>query len=99
MIRILFVGVGKRPEVREIDGELETMQKLVGGYIQMVPMGNGVDLVCDEEGKLKDYPLNQPIFDGHDIVCGDFFLTRTGDEGECISLTDDDIKKYTDMFT
>lgn len=34
----------------EIDGGLKSMQEIVGGYIQGVPLGNGLWLVCNEEG-------------------------------------------------
>ena len=34
-VRVLFVGVGKDPEVMWIDNTLEAKQKLVGGYIEM----------------------------------------------------------------
>ena len=35
---------------------LETLQKMVGGYIQMVESKTGEQIIIDEEGKLK--PLN-----------------------------------------
>lgn len=38
---------------------LENMQRLVGGYIQIVPSASGKSLfVCDEEGKLKGKDVN-----------------------------------------
>ena len=40
--------------------KLETLQGLVGGYIEVVPIGHGECAVCDEEGKLKGKPLNIP---------------------------------------
>lgn len=38
--------------------ELEEAQKLVGGYIQIIHLGNDEVMILDEEGKLKGYPAN-----------------------------------------
>lgn len=53
------------PEVRPLTAtpELEELQKLVGGYLEAVPMwkrfrGKPCAAFCDEEGKLKEYPVN-----------------------------------------
>ena len=40
------------------DFKLEELQAIVGGYIEVLSLNNKEILVCDEEGKLKDYPLN-----------------------------------------
>ena len=40
------------------DFKLEELQAIVGGYIEVLPINNKEVLVCDEEGKLKGYPLN-----------------------------------------
>lgn len=39
---------------------LARLQELVGGYIEAVPVGKGHYVICDEEGKLKNKPLNIP---------------------------------------
>lgn len=39
--------------------ELEEAQALVGGYIQIIHVGNDRVMVFDEEGKLKRKPVNQ----------------------------------------
>ena len=41
-----------------IDGEpsLETLQRHVGGYIELVKCPHGIEAWCDEEGLLKDLP-------------------------------------------
>lgn len=47
------------PEPRERDEPftLEELQKIVGGYIQVIPAGPGRVAVTDEEGKLKANPV------------------------------------------
>jgi len=41
------------------DVSLESLQKAVGGWIQIVPTNDGRLLVLDEEGKFKDKPVNR----------------------------------------
>lgn len=77
----------KRPcdqfgEETTIPNTLKALQEAVGGYIETVTLDNGVVLICNEEGKLRDMPYNftlrriygiipihNPIF-GTVIVCG-----------------------------
>jgi hypothetical protein len=99
-IKVISIPVGSDPMVVEVAPTLEAMQDLVGGVdggcdlIQVVPMPDGLELVCDEEGKLKGLPLHLRIFGGKDFVAGDCFLTRSDEEGESVSVTRADIAKY-----
>ena len=38
---------------------LEELQRLVGGYIERVPMSNGKSMYVNEEGKLNGLPYNE----------------------------------------
>lgn len=38
---------------------LEELQKFVGGYIQVFNIGKGKIIIMDEEGKMKNRPVNQ----------------------------------------
>ena len=40
------------------DFQLDELQAMVDGYIEIVPAGNGKIMVIDEEGKLKGKPVN-----------------------------------------
>ena len=56
---ILVVEPMKKPTVQEIDGSLESMQRIVGGDIEAVyPFDDPVVLVCHGEGKLLGLPMN-----------------------------------------
>ena len=57
-MRCIVKPVGQPPEVCNIPNTLEAMQSLVGGYIQLVPIGLGIDLLCNEEGLLLKLPVN-----------------------------------------
>ena len=77
-MKILLVRSGRKPEAKEIDGSLKTMQHLVGGTIQaLYPFEAEVALVCNDEGRLLALPLNRALRDEngsvYDIICGDFF--------------------------
>lgn len=97
-IKVISIPVGSDPMVVEIPPTLEAMQALVGdrtgGYIEIVPLHDGLELVCDEEGKLKGLPLHLRLFDGRDFVAGDCFLTRHDEEGEVVGVTPADVAKY-----
>ena len=41
-----------------IDFSLEELQKIVGGYIEIVKVSNRQIMVVDNEGKLKGKPVN-----------------------------------------
>ena len=59
-MQVVVVEPKKKPVVQDIDTGLESMQKIVGGSIQAVyPFDEPVALICNEEGKLLNLPLNR----------------------------------------
>ena len=103
-MQILIVEPERRPEVKEIDGTLEAMQKVVGGYIEAIyPFDDAVALVANEEGKLDGLPANRGLRDEdgqiYDIICGTFFLCGApADSDHFTSLTAEQIEKYRKHF-
>jgi hypothetical protein len=60
------------------DCTLASLQKVVGGYIEIVQTNDGRLVVLDEEGKLKGKPVNakateltRGIVDVFDLIVGD----------------------------
>lgn len=90
-IQVLVVRVGQPSVVETMGTSLEAQQKLVGGYIEGVQLGDGILMICNEEGKLQGLPPNF-LLPG-DVIVGDVFFCRVDNEGECASLTDTDIKR------
>lgn len=86
MIKVIVKEPGKDPEDKMVKNELHALQKIVGGLIEVVPIGNGVLLVANEEGKIRDLPFNCKIA-GHRIF-GTFFLCGDG-APEFTSFPDD----------
>ena len=94
---VLIVEPEKTPHMASINGDLESLQKVVGGYIEAVyPYNDPVALVCNEEGKLIGLPLNRKIED-HDIIAGTFMICGLGEDNFC-SLSSDLAEKYKKKF-
>ena len=102
MNTVLVVEPGRAPYVKEIDSGLKSLQSEVGGWIEAVyPFEEEVALICNEEGKLSDLPLNRALMDSdgeiYDIIAGTFLVVGLGEEDFC-SLSDEYIKKFSDRF-
>ena len=103
-MRVLIVEPEKKPYAKEIDGKLETMQKLVGGLIQVLyPFEDRVALVCNDEGKLLGLPLNRALRgengQPYDIISGTFFLCAApADSDDFQSLTEEQVARYKALY-
>lgn len=99
-MKILVVAPGAKPEEREIDGSLETMQAIVGGTIQAIyPFEDFVALICNDEAKLTFMPMNRMLWEINDVVCGTFILCRAlPNDDNFSSLTDEELELYKQRF-
>ena len=70
-MKAILIPVNGKSKLIEIDNELEALQKAVGGYIETVTIASDCCLIVDEEGRLKDKPLN--------ITASRFGLPLVGD--------------------
>ena len=66
------------------DPSLSEAQKFVGGYVEVVQVNDGI-LIIDEEGKLKDKPVNEVAskmyadkYGDEDIIVGDAIYIPNG---------------------
>lgn len=90
-IKILYKRVGREPEVVEMENTLQSMQSMVGGFIEVIPYDD-YELVCNEEGKIMGLYPNVG-FD-YDVINGNFFIANDDYEtGDFASLTDKNIEK------
>ncbi len=102
IIRMLKIEPMKAPELIEVEHTLENLQELVGGTIQAVyPWEDPVALLCDDDGKFKEYPPNRALVDEegelYDVVVGTFFICGLTRE-DFDSIPDLLAEKYTEMF-
>lgn len=104
-MKILVIEPLKSPYVKEIDGKLESMQKVVGGLIQTIyPFDHPeIALICNDDGKLLKMPLNRALFDKDgnilDIIAGTFFLCSAPINSENFeTLSEEQIATYKKRF-
>lgn len=97
-IRALIVEPDKEPYEVDLENGLKSRQKIVGGLIEYCYLldDDGVALICNEEGKIIGLPFNREI--GHDVICGNFIIVGDDGSGEDLSLTDEQINKYKELF-
>ena len=94
---VLIVEPEKAPRMASITGDLNSLQQVVGGYIEAVyPYDDPVAIVCHEEGKLIGLPLNRKLED-YDIIAGTFIVCGLGEE-DFDSLSPELAEKYRKKF-
>lgn len=72
-MKVIRKKPGMAPELVEIENSLESLQAEVDGYIECITLWENMVLICDEEGLLKDKPVNRYIgwsFAGTVLVVG-----------------------------
>jgi hypothetical protein len=93
MIRVLRLRPGHAPEVAQMDDSLDSLQRAVGGHIEIVKVGDRLDLVVNENGA---HDLLGSL-DGHSIT-GVALVVRKDDAGELVDVTDDDVAGVVARF-
>lgn len=97
-IRVLKVEPNKPPKEVTLKNDLADLQTAVGGLIEFLSLDSskGIDLMCNEEGKLIGLEPNRRI--GDDVIVGTFYILKCNRNGESCSLNDEDIAKYKKRF-
>ncbi len=97
-IKIVVFEPEKPARIAEIGDGLDSMQAVVGGYIQVIsaqaiPGGKNLSqdliLVLNEEGKLDDLPYNFKIWGGADYIAGTCFVCKEKDD-EMVGLSEEE---------
>lgn len=104
--KIVVVEPYKMPYMEEMDDSLESMQSIVGGWIEVAKPPLHDDeavIICNEEGKIRGLTPNRKLHyrDGvlYDVICGTFFIINApSDSEDFTSLTDAQIDKYIEMY-
>ena len=103
-MRVVVVEPKKKPMVQDVGSDLDSMLKIVGGPIEAVyPFDEPVALICNEEGKLLNLPLNRALRDDegnvYDIISGTFFVCAAPPDSDRFEgLTDQQVKTYIERF-
>ena len=84
---------------------LDDLQKAVGGWIEGVCITSHLVMYCNEEGKMNYLPINNiatgflwSLGKKNDVIVGDVIFVKTDDEGEHISLSEEDINGIIDYI-
>ena len=102
---ILVVEPLKVPYEKNLRGDLQSMQAIVGGLIEAIyPFEDPeIALVCSDEGKLMGLQYNRALRDEdgriYDVIAGTFFLCRAPADSENFEgLTEGQMKFCKDRF-
>lgn len=101
-MKVLVLSNGEL-KTQDIGTELEDLQKIVGGYIEIpfiskVFNDNGIDTIINEEGKLIEglkpeiAIVNEKQGNILDIVYGNCIFASHDEEGNTIALTEEQIE-------
>lgn len=100
-ITVLVIEPEKKLYVKVIDNTLKSLQHEVDGYIQAIYPFDDAAVICDEESKLNNKPLNRSLSDDtgeiYDIIAGTFLVVGLAEEifG---SLSDEQLRRYAKRF-
>ena len=90
-------------EARDINNELEDLQKIVGGYIEIpylkeIFTKNGIDVIINEEGKFIEglrpeiAVVDNLTGDVFDVIMGNCIFASHDEEGATIPLNEEQYK-------
>ena len=95
-MKVIVKRVNQKPELTEIENTLEAMQRVVGGYIEVVHVRTGCVMICNEEGRMMGLPYNFNL--GNTNIVGDVFFTKP-DGAEFTDLDDRGIEMILHFFS
>lgn len=93
-------GVVYKGYLSEVENSLEAEQRYVNfneanGLIQVVSINNNIDVICNDEGKLRNFPMNRFFVDDDggvwDLLVGNAMCVRHNKDGEFTSILPEDI--------
>lgn len=99
---VLLVQPNAYPKKISVGTELEDLQAMVGGDIEVTyPFEDEVAIILNESGKINGLPLNRAIYtedgDMQDIYAGDFLVVGLT-EDDFGSLTSEQMQKFEELF-
>lgn len=93
-------GVVYKGYLAEVDNTLEAEQRYVNfdephGLITVVSINDDIDVICNDEGKLRNFPINRFLVSDAgvvlDMLIGNIMCVRHNSEGEFTSIREEDI--------
>lgn len=96
-MKVIIVKTDNTYQITDIDDKLETMQKIVGGYIELVRIAYPLFMVVNEEGLIRDLPNNKlasGFYPGMYGVAGDVFFIAMNPDANPL---DEDTNEFADL--
>jgi len=92
-IRVIIKKPFEPAVVKEIDDGLKPLQEIVGGYIESADLPNMYNVFgyCNDEGLINGMSPNIYRPEWKDVIFGPLVFCGADEEGESISLTDEQI--------
>lgn len=93
-------GVVYKGYLAEVDNTLEAEQRYVNfdephGLITVVSINDDIDVICNDEGKLRNFPINRFLVSDAgvvlDMLVGNIMCVRHNSDGEFTSIREEDI--------
>jgi len=106
-IKVVMCQPGKKAFITNINTSLESLQSTVGGLIEPYYLDENIVLWCNDEGKIRNLPLNRAILDEEgkiiEVIAGTFFIAKDdGSEDEdsdgFTDLSDDEANQYLERY-
>jgi hypothetical protein len=106
-IRVLKITEDSKIEIKEISNELRVLQNEVGGSIDIPFISEtlneqGIDVVIDDEGKIKQKPITVAIIDTEgkmiEVIAGPVLFTSHDSDGNTIGLADSQLEYLQSLF-
>ena len=101
-ITVIIKHPGQEPRIVEnFANNLKSYQEVVGGYIEVAELPNhsDIDIVMNEEGKLRELESNIVCREYNDIFVGTIIVVGGDEEvGDWCSLTKDQITAAIDYL-
>lgn len=98
-IKVLHYPVNDEPRIIETQDDLVSLQKLVGGYLEVVQLDEGLDVYCNEEALLNGMLPNRVVgflgkagFVGTNVIHGPFFVAKSYYDGDISGLSEYDVE-------
>ena len=76
---VIIKEPGKDPILTDINNNLKALQDAVGGYIETFTIGDGMTVICNEEGRILGLPYNCTFKNWQDFY-GTIVIAGSGGE-------------------
>lgn len=92
MCMVVVMRVDRPMEVVRIKNHFEEFQKLVGGPFDVVDLGRGLGVYCNDEGLFDENAKINLAMPNHHPLVGDLVISKCDADGDTIDLSPCDIR-------